>query len=331
MLSKDFDLHAAFIKALQDRIPKKTDLADTIADILRIEKESAYRRLTGRVNFSLREAGIIAKEFGLSIDELFYQGEERVWMPIEFRHPLMVGSMDILFDAIEAQLDLFTHVVQDGKSPVSMGCIYSTLPPQFYLYSPQLTKFMFFRWGYYFLRTDEFANYSSWRLPEKVSNILPRLKELFTLDSSFYIWDESIIRTLAKEVKDMRRMNILTDLEKLEIKNCLKDLLDKLEQTLNTNYMPTVGIAPEAEFYVCPVHLGFTCYYLESAQRYHLTFYTNFTFSVVDSNYDTTSLQKLKQWVDSFRKISTRLSRGGRTERRMFFAEQHDILNRILL
>jgi len=330
MLPKNFDLHDTFIRALQDRVPKKTDLADTIACILRIEKESAYRRLTGKVNFSLREAGIIAKELGLSIDELLQQDGERTWMPIEFRHPLMVNSMDELLDAIDAQMDLFADVVRNGESPTAMGCIYSTLPLEFYLYSPVLAKFMFFRWGYYFLKTDEFADYSSWQLPDRVSNILPRLKELFVLDSNFYIWDEAIIWTLAKEVVNMHRMNIITDQEKHEIKLCLKDMLDKLEQTLNTNYMPTVGVAAEAEFYVCPTHLGFTCHYLESAHRCRITFQTNFTFSVVDSYYDAASSQRLKSWVDSFRKISTRLSRGGRTERRLFFADQHDILDHVL-
>ncbi len=329
MLPKNFDLHDTFIKALQERTSRKTDLADTIASILRIEKESAYRRLTGKVNFSLREAGIIARELGMSLDELVQQGEQRMWMPIELKHPLMVNSMDELFDKIETQIDLFADVVRGGEAPAAMGNIYSTLPMEFYLSLPVLAKFMFFRWGYYFLGADEFLDYSSWQLPERASNILPRLKELFRLNSNFYIWDEAIIWTLAKEIANMHRMNIITDREKQEIKSALKEMLDKLEQTLNTNYIPTVGVAAEAEFYVCPIPLGFTCHYVEAENRHHITFQTNFTFSMVGS-YDETSLGKMKMWVNSFRKISTRLSRGGRTERRLFFANQYDVLDYVL-
>ena len=330
MSSKNVDLHDRFLKALLERVPKKTALADRIADLLRIEKEAAYRRLTGKVNFSLREAGVIAKELGMSIDQILRQDEEPVWMPVVFRYPLMVDSMDALFDVVDARLGLFADVVRGGESSVAMGCIHNTLPPEFYLYSPVLTKFMFFRWGYYFLGTDEFADYSSWQLPQRASRILPRLKELFVPDSNFYIWDETIIWTLAKEIANMHRMHIIKDEEKQEIKHWLKDMLDKLEQTLNTNYMPTVGVAEESEFYVCPIHLGFTCRYVESAGRHHVAFQTNFTFSELDGRYETNSLQRIKEWVQSFRKISTRLSRGGRIERRLFFTDQYDILDRML-
>ena len=302
-----FDLHNRFIKALLERVPKKTELADRIADMLGIEKESAYRRLTGKVNFSLCEAGVIAKNLGISIDEMLQQDEKRMWIPFMFQYPLMVNSMDELFDVIDVQMNLFSDIVRDRESPISMGCIYNTLPLEFYLYSPVLTKFMFFRWGYYFLGKDEFSDYSSWQLPERTSSILPCLKELFMLDSNFYIWDEAIIWTLAKEVANMHRMHIIKDEEKQEIKFWLKDMLDKLEQTLNANYTPTVGVAREAEFYVCPIHLGFTCHYAESAGRHRVIFQTNFTFSVVDNHYETPSLQRLKEWVNSFRKISTRL------------------------
>jgi len=330
MSFRNFDLHDTFIKALQERVPKKTDLADCISDILRIEKEAAYRRLTGRVNFSLREAGVIAKVLKISIDELLQQDKERMWMPFSFWYPLTVKSMDELFDFIDEQMDLFANVVRDRESPVSMGSVYNTLPIEFYLYSPVLTKFMFFRWGYYFLGTDEFTDYSSWQLSERASNILPRLKTLFVLDSNFYIWDEVIIWMLAREVANMNRMHIIKDEEKQEIKFWLKDMLDKLEQTLNTNYTPSTEGARKTGFYVCPFHLGFTCHYLESAHRHRITFQTNFTFSVIDSCYDTTFSQKLKEWVDSFRNISTRLSHSGRTERRLFFADQHDILDQML-
>ena len=70
---KKKDLHDIFIEELQNRGIKKADLVYLISDILKLEKESAYRRLAGKVNFSVREMGILAKALNISLDSLLYQ------------------------------------------------------------------------------------------------------------------------------------------------------------------------------------------------------------------------------------------------------------------
>lgn len=73
---KRINLHDEFIAALHEKVPKRSELVIRISDLLCIEKESASRRLNGRVSFSIREMGILASELGISIDGLLRKGRE---------------------------------------------------------------------------------------------------------------------------------------------------------------------------------------------------------------------------------------------------------------
>lgn len=81
------DLHDDFIDELYRKIPKRVDLINLLSDILRLEKESIYRRLARKVNFSIREMGILAKELNISIDRLLYKEEEHQWLPVVLEYP----------------------------------------------------------------------------------------------------------------------------------------------------------------------------------------------------------------------------------------------------
>lgn len=320
----NLDLHEEFVNALHDRIPKHSDLVNSIADILLIEKDAAYRRLSGKVNFTVREVGLISRKLNISIDHITHRDDSYVWLPFILEHPMKVRSIDDMLDVADLCIEQINKTIAE---PTETGNIYSSLPMEFYLYSPVLTKFMFFKWGHYFVGTEEFDNYSEWELPERTHNLCESLTDVFNFDKNYYIWDQSLIWSLAKEISNMHKMHVITTEEKKEIVLSLKDMLNKLEQTLSGAYTPTVGIAREAAFYVSSMSLGFTSNYFLSESSHFFTFQTYYSFCVVDENHD--SFYRMKDWVDSFRNISNLLSRSGRIERRLFFEEQHKILDRI--
>ena len=88
------DLHDEFIDELCKKVPKRADLINLVSDILKLEKESIYRRLARKVNFSIREMGILAKELNISIDRLLYKEEDHQWLPVALAIPLKLDSMD---------------------------------------------------------------------------------------------------------------------------------------------------------------------------------------------------------------------------------------------
>lgn len=321
---KTVDLHEEFIQVLYSRLHKK-DIVNTVAEVLRLEKDAAYRRLNGKVNFSVREIGIICTELNISLDGLMHKNDQFTWLPFILEHPVNVRSMDELFDVIDAcfvQMSLINP--QTGET----GNIYSSLPMEFYLHSPVLTKFMLFKWGHYFVGTEEFNNYSEWKLPQRANGLFERLQAVYNFNKAYYILDDSLFRSLAKEIHYFHKIHVITTQEKKEIKYAFKDMLTKIEHCLNGTYRPTIEKLQQASFYGCSLPLGFTSNYFMSENMQSIAFHTNFSFCIVDD--DKKTFNKLKNWVDSFRNISTLLSHSGRIERRLFFEEQHRLVDYIL-
>ncbi|WP_270487756.1 hypothetical protein [Butyricimonas synergistica] len=320
------DLHDEFIDELCRKIPKRTDLINLVSDILRLEKESIYRRLARKVNFSIREMGILAKELNISIDRLLYKEESHQWMPVVLEVPAKLHSMDSLADIIEQNFNRVKRINEDA--PGEMGNVYHTLPLEFFLHSPLMTKFMFFKWGNYFVQSEEFNHFTQWELPSRLSAIIERYTEIFNFSEVFYVWDNSLIWALSNEINNFHKMHIITTQEKEDIKNELHDILSKLEKTLNGTYVPNIPLPSETAFYVSSMNIGFTSCYYVSGSRHFALFQSNFSFSMIENSRE--DFGKIKEWIQSFCNISTLLSKSGRFERRLFFNAQNKIIDDIL-
>lgn len=325
---KSVDLHEEFLNAINDKIPRKADLVNFIADTLIIEKDSAYRRLSGKVTFSAREIGIITDKLGISLDKLVHRNEGQMWLPFILEHPLKVRSLETLLDVAEQCIEKMSNIVQE---PAEGGNIHSTMPIEFYLYSPVLTKFFFFRWGHFFVGSKEYDNYSDWVLPQRVVELGEQLIASYKFEKTFYIWDDAIIWLHCKEIANMHRMGVITTEEKNELKLALKDLLNKLEQVVSGVNIPEIpSDIDKISFYVSSMHLGFSSNYFVSGNCNHfISMQTIFSFCLIDNNPET--FRQLKDWTDSFKGISTLLSQSGRIERKIFFDNQRNIIDYILI
>ena len=320
------DLHDEFIDELCKKVPKRADLINLVSDILKLEKESIYRRLARKVNFSIREMGILAKELNISIDGLLYKEEDHQWLPVALAIPLKLDSMDCLCDMIEQNIKRIAYINRDA--PGQMGNVYHILPLEFFIHYPMIMKFMFFKWGNYFIRSEKFNHFSSWELPHRLSTLTENYIDTYNFEKIFYIWDNSLIWILAREIDNFYKMNIITTQEKEDIKEELHKLLSNIEMTLNGTRVPEIPYPPETTFYVSSVNIGFTSNYYQSGNRHFATFQSNFSFSMIENSEE--DFAKVKEWINSFCDISTLLSKSGRFERRLFFNAQYKILDDIL-
>lgn len=316
------DLQDAFIDTLIAKEARRADLENRIADILGIEKEAAYRRLSGKVNFSIREMGILANEFGISLDRLLRSDQEQTMMPFILESPAQKRSIEELCDVIDRDLEALRII---NLSPAESGNIYSSLPLEFFTFFPMLTKFMFFKWGHYFVGTEEFNDFSSWELPERLAAVPGKIGECTNYSKLFYIWDSSLVWAIIWEMDSLYKMHVITAEEILAVKKELKDLLKNLEKFLSGTFTSDISFVSDMEFYVSTIHLGFSSSYYESAAAYGFSYRTNFSFAVSDNCYDTFKI--VKDWIDSLKNMSTKLSQSGRIERKLFFETQYKIID----
>lgn len=320
------DLHDIFVEALQNRGIKKSTLINLISDILKLEKESVYRRLAGKVNFSVREMGILAKALNISLDTLLYREKRVQWLPVMFGLPSAYRSMDVLYTTIEVNMEHIGKISQAERSET--GNVYHALPLEFYIHYPQLMKFMFFKWGSYFVQSEEFNDFAQWQPPARLLKIADKYYDIYNFQKGFYVWDNALVWNMSREISNFHRMRIISTQERNELKDELKDFLSKLEMFLNGTFTPKVSLPSELTFYVSAMNLGFTTGYFASDENSLALFQTNFSFSMIVNSKE--NFGKMQEWIRSFCKLSTLLSESGRIERRLFFNKQHKIIDEVL-
>src|SRR5690242_7056288 len=86
-------VQSSFLEQVKKKLPANVSLADEIAEILNISRDSAYRRIRGETVLSLDEAKTLCTKFGLSLHLLL--GIQSKIIP--FRH-LMVNNMPETFE-----------------------------------------------------------------------------------------------------------------------------------------------------------------------------------------------------------------------------------------
>jgi hypothetical protein len=188
---------------------------------------------------------------------------------------------------------------------------------------------MFFRWGYYFVGSEEFNKFSTWQPPEKLNDLCQKLITTYAFEKGFYIWDEALVWNLCCEIARFHRLRIISNEEKTEIARALKGLLLQIERTLNGTYVPKLmANLNEVSFYVSSMQLGFNAVYCFSEKTSYAVFHTNFSFSIIEN--DPGLFGPMRQWIDSFKNVSTLFSGSGRMERRMFFDIQYKTIEYLL-
>ena len=319
------NLHDKFLESLHEKISNKKQLVDTVSEILRIEKEPVYRRLNGKVLFSVQEMGILAIELGIVIDSLLFPDKGYQWIPFLLESPLGASSIDDFCDLLENKLFYMEKVTQE---PSAFGSIFHVLPLELYAQHPYLMKFMFFKWGHYFVGSETFNNFSEWVVTERILEIKEKINQIFKkINTVLYIWDESLIWTLTSEINYLYKIQAISSDDKNLIKNDLKIMLTQLEKHLRGNSFQK-NISENLEFYISHINVGTTSLYLASETKQLSFLQTSFSFSQADESYE--NFVNIQEWVHSFKKIASLISGSGNLERRLFFKKQHRIIDLFL-
>ncbi len=316
------DLLNRFIVALNYKTGNKRETASQIADILKIEKESAYRRLNGKVQFTVREMGLLAKAMNVSIDHLLYSDSEK--LPLLFQ----VGMNSV--EHLEIMMEDAVSNHEKIKSPdMMLGTVFNTLPVELFSQYPLLERFMFFKWEHMNAPDMQFTDFSSWQLPEKISEMNARLKDNFrSYKKVLYIWDKALIANLMNEIQYYATIQLLTPEDVKLIKDDLHSLLDQFQSYLRSGESRPYGIKDiDFEVYVTHLNVAVVAFYVWSGDTYLSGIKTPFLQSCTHRDYKTG--YKIYEWINSLKRVSSLISGSGEKERILFIKGEHEIVDSI--
>lgn len=319
--AKDLDLNERFLIALKEKFSKQTALISAVEDILKIERESAYRRIKGTVQFTIREMGILAQRLNISLDNLIVDDLVNV-SHIYMVSPRTVESLDKVAQGVQEYL-LKVKMIEDVPNG-EMGVAYAHLPMEFYTPYYHLFKFIYFKWGNYYVGPEKFKDFSKWEIPDNILNYHSNVMSMYNrMNKMIYIWDKAIIWDLVKEIKYFASAGMIEDGDLNKIKNDIHHMLNDLEKLVAAGGPD--NNSEKIELYVAHVKIGVTYSYIWS-DTYAASYIT--TLSMLSTiNENRSACKKIRKWIKSMKKVSTLISGTGDKERILFFKEQHQIVD----
>jgi len=319
-------LHEKFVGYLNIIYPRKKELTTILADILGIERESVSRRLNGKVLFTVNEIGKISEKLDISLDRLLNKRPNATLFSLELSMPLTFSSINMLVELTSVYKDKLKEL---SENSMHIGYIFYTLPLEFFMPYSNLSKFMYFKWAYYFVKEDFFKNYTSWQIPPKILEYHKEIIDCWVrYETLFYIWDNPVIWNLMKEVNFLYKMQILSENDVSLIKKDLHDLLNNIEMQTRGVINSNNGFGNPIDLYISSVNIGATCIYYHSSNKFLVQYITPFLQSAIREDVDT--FNKMYDWINSMKSVSTLISGSGAVERRLFFDEQHKIVDSLL-
>lgn len=145
-------IQSSFLEEVRKKLPPNVSLADDLAEILNISRDSAYRRIRGETVLSLDEVKKLCNHYTISLDNLLSHSSESV----AFRH-WAVNNSDFTFDKwLNAILGNLTMISDFPEKQLFYSA--KDLPVFNYFNFPELSAFKMFFWMKSVLRYPQFQN-----------------------------------------------------------------------------------------------------------------------------------------------------------------------------
>ncbi|MDR2921462.1 MAG: hypothetical protein LBV72_19115 [Tannerella sp.] len=318
------DINEKFIETLESRIPKKTELANFIAEKLFIEKETAYRRLRGEVQFSLREVALIACSLNISIEEIMIKenmkeaGRNSMQLPINQTSP----ELDHLY--ITSTINFLKKITSDPYSEYALALTHITFS-LFYRYSA-LTRFHILKNSYNTNKQNKKKVFNSIRETEKLTQKRKNLNTLYRkIKRTYHIWDPKIIPALINDILYFKNIHLISNEEVKKLKEELYQFLADLEELTTDGIYKDTGNS--FELYISELTIDHTYAYLYS--DYHQISMSTAFVNYEIISHDETTFQNVKTWIKSMLQSSTLISGSAEKEKVKFFNQQYQMVDHL--
>lgn len=317
------NLNSKLLGLLREKIPQKKRLANMLADLLLIEKESVYRRLREEVPFTLNETELIAKGLSISIDELIGTSLKQ-YNPIGFKAPEMnISREDANYQVLVNYVNKIGEISSQPYSEHAQALNF--LPLGICVPYHHIAKFLVYRFLHLFGDNAFLNPFEAHHLSDRLHEEFIRMEyHLKNITNTFYIWDPSIIPHMVDSIHYFMDIQLIKAKDVEQLKKELFQMLDDLEEFAFNGQFNTGN---KFSLFISGIHIGFTHAYLHSEESYMSIFMTFLLQSI--TLFDKESCMEFKNRIHCLQKLSTMISRVAEKERMDFFRVQREIVETI--
>ena len=220
-----------FIAQLKNKIPENISITEEIASILGINYDAAYRRLKGKVDFSLHETVLLSKKFDISLNELFQVGEENTYLIKESNSIKNLDDFNNYLKRLNQELTPFTNC-KDCSLLVSA----QEFPMSYFFDNPLLIRFKLFIWSSIldFLPTGERNSFSDFLVSDETIESAKSVGESYSKANVTEIWSFSTVNNVLQQLLYFYKMRQINTNDAVELCHALTESLKKIQnKTIN--------------------------------------------------------------------------------------------------
>ena len=127
------NIQSVFLEQIRQRLPKNLSLADELAGILSVSRDSIYRRIRGETVLSLEEVKKLCNHYKVSLDSLLSPNSEIISF-----HKRSIDAIDFTFEKWLNSLLSNLEMISTFPEHEIVYCA-KDIPPFFYYRYPNLS------------------------------------------------------------------------------------------------------------------------------------------------------------------------------------------------
>lgn len=313
-------LHDQLVAAFRSKLPKGTNLAATLSEILFLGKEAIYRRLRGEVPFSFYEVSRISERMGISLDSIVGAGrsDEALFRLKQIRyHEPRDEDYRHYLNCVES----LQAIEDDPRS--ELGSSTNTLPQNLLIPYENLARLCRFKWQYQHAYSEATIPFDQIAIPERLAEIEQRfVRGMDMIKNTTYIWDSLIFKYMVNNIDYFRRVNLITGDDVCRLKEELYRLIDHIELMASSGTNP---LGNRVQIYISNTNFETAYTYVQGHSK-KMSLIRVFTLNTA-SSFDEEIFESLRRWMLSLRRLSVLISESGEMYRVQFFRRQRELVD----
>lgn len=234
------NVQSSFLEQVKKRIDPNASFADEIAEILKISRDSAYRRIRGETVLSLDEAKVLCNQYDVSLDILLGTSSEIV--------PFRLQVVNNTPETFEKWLrSILNNLETIARFSAEKEIVYSAkdVPVFHYFTYPELSAFKMFFWmksvlNYPNLQSEKF---SSKLISGEYLTLGKKIGAIYDKIPSVELWSDETTNVTLKQIEfyyESGFFNFPADAHLLldQYKQLLQDIREKAVNGFKHDHVP---------------------------------------------------------------------------------------------
>lgn len=313
------DIKTIVINKILELIPPYIKPVDYLSEVLDISRESAYRRLNGKMSFYFEELIILSEALEFSIDELVALKTDNNKVIIDFK--INKDASEAFLNKMRKYKDDIDNRIMDKSSSSMLALNY--FPAEFCVHHKSLYKLAYYLWLHWRDRGIVKSKLSEIEMPPELEELRSYINvKARTLSNNSFILDPNVFLTPLQLVHYFHNLELINNEEIKIIKRDLRQILYFAEKMVRTS---TSDSESSNYIYLSGFNIDVSSGYYEWNGKISSSFSFSFFNRIVLTKPEICEAHK--EWFLSMKKYSTLISGSNEAAQAEYFKKQREYVD----